>query len=161
MDRELINIIPGARIVIVCLRTVLIIIAVFIMATNCVVKETCAIKWLESVSTVCIMINLIYILSLCYITSIKKNCTISIMMYFIGYLLLIISSIPMLLMLLCGTDYLLFEILYWYIFYESDMMILPVSTLIFITITYWLPIIELTRVAKTYYKYKQIKLAYE
>ena len=83
------------------------------------------------------------------------------MMYFIGYLLLIISSIPMLLMLLCGTDYLLFEILYWYIFYESDMMILPVSALIFITITYWLPIIELTRVAKTYYKYKQIKLAYE
>ncbi len=83
------------------------------------------------------------------------------MMYFIGYLLLIISSIPMLLMLLCGTDYLLFEIPYWYIFYESDMMLLPVSTLIFITITYWLPIIELTRVAKTYYKYKQIKLAYE
>ena len=66
MDRELINIIPGARIVIVCLRTALIIIAVFIMATNCVVKETCAIKWLESVSTVCIMINLIYILSLIF-----------------------------------------------------------------------------------------------
>ncbi len=78
--------------------------------------------------------------------------------YIISYILLIMSSIPALLMLLCGLDYSLFDILSWYILLDMNKLMLPIATIVFLSVTYWLPVREIGKIQKTYKHCISIKI---
>ena len=77
--------------------------------------------------------------------------------YILAYILLIISSTPTLLMFLCGLDYSLFEILSWYILLDINKLMLPIATIVFLSVTYWLPVREIKKIQKKYEHYISIK----
>lgn len=60
-------------------------------------------------------------------------------------------------MFLCGGDYSLYEILGEYILFESEKVILPIATVIFVSITYWLPINSIRNIYSKYNHFKRIK----
>ena len=60
-------------------------------------------------------------------------------------------------MLLCGGDYSLYEILGGDIFVESERLILPIATIIFVSITYWLPINTIRDIFNKYNYYCRVK----
>lgn len=104
-----------------------------------------------------IFVNTCYIILMMYATrmSIKAHHTQSV--YVLAYILLIMSTTPTLLMLLCGLDYSLFEILSWYILLDMNKLMLPISTIVFLSVTYWLPVREIGKIQKTYEYYISIK----
>lgn len=160
MDKELIKIIPGAEIVLRCLRLALTIVPFILLGTCWVIRQSSTIQWLSNVSVVCSGVCMIYIVLIVYMTSFTKR-RIHPLIYLLAYVLLLLSSIPVLLMLLCGMDYLLYEVMGWYIFSDLDRLLLPVATFVFLSVIYWLPVFEFTKIQTKYYHYLRIKETYE
>lgn len=116
MDNTLIGIIPGAKAIWRCLRLALLIVAMFSLGASWLLFHATSYRWLTYIAFASIFVNTCYIILMMYATrmSIKAHHTQSV--YVLAYILLIMSTTPTLLMLLCGLDYSLFEILSWYIF---------------------------------------------
>ena len=141
MDNTLIGIIPGAKAIWRCLRLALLIVAMFSLGASWLLFHATSYRWLTYIAFASIFVNTCYIILMMYAT----------------YILLIMSTTPTLLMLLCGLDYSLFEILSWYILLDMNKLMLPISTIVFLSVTYWLPVREIGKIQKTYEHYISIK----
>lgn len=97
-----------------------------------------------------------YLVLMLYLTS-YKHFSVNKSIYYVLYGILFLSSVATLIMLLCGGDYSLYEILGGYIFMESERLILPIATIIFVSITYWLPIISIRNILNKYNYYCRVK----
>lgn len=157
MDNTLIGIIPGAKAIWRCLRLALLIVAMFSLCASWLLFHATSYRWLTYIAFASIFVNTCYIILMMYATrmSIKAHHTQSV--YVLAYILLIMSTTPTLLMLLCGLDYSLFEILSWYILLDMNKLMLPISTIVFLSVTYWLPVREIGKIQKTYEHYISIK----
>ena len=158
MDKTLIGIIPGAKAVWRCLRLALLIVAMFSLGASWLLSHTASYLWLTYIAFVSIFINTCYILLITYATRMPIKAYHNKSVYIISYILLIMSSIPALLMLLCGLDYSLFDILSWYILLDMNKLMLPIATIVFLSVTYWLPVRGIGKIQKTYKHCISIKI---
>ena len=158
MDNTLMGIIPGARAIWRCLRLALMIVAMFSLGASWLLINAKSYLWLTYIAFASIFVNTCYIILMMYATrmSIKAHHIKS--LYVMAYILLIMSTTPTLLMLLCGLDYSLFEILSWYILLDINKLMLPIATIVFLSVTYWLPVREIGKIQKKYKHYISVKI---
>ena len=156
MSTDLINILPGTRTLLRCLRVALIIVALLILCCSVVQMYNCNLLWVKIISGMSMIFNVAYIIFMLYLTSTKYHSTTP-KDYNILFGFLLISTSASLIMFLCGGDYSLYEILGSYILLETERIILPSATIIFISITYWLPINSINRIYNKYNQYNRIK----
>lgn len=150
MDYALIGIIPGAKAIWRSLRLALFIVAMFSLGGSWLLSCTASYPWLTYIAFVHMFVNMFYIILIIYATRLTIRMNQMIVTYILGYILLIMSSVPTLLMFLCGLDYSLFEILSWYILLDINKLVLPIATIVFLSVTYWLPVREIRKIQKTY-----------
>ena len=158
MDKTLIRIIPGAKAIRGCLRLALLIVAIFSLGASCLLSHTASYLWLTYIAFASIFINVCYIILIMYATRMSAKVHHGKREYMLAYILLIISSTPALLMLLCGLDYSLFEILSWNILSDMNKLMLPIAAIVFLSVTYWLPVREIGKIQKTYEHFINIKI---
>lgn len=158
MDYSLINIIPGARSIWRSLRLALLIVAIFSLGASWQLSHTTNCCWLIYTATASILINIFYIALIMYITRLSFRMNHTQFIYVLAYFMLITSSTPALLMLLCGLDYSLFDILSWYILQDINKLMLPIAAVVFLSVTYWLPVKEITKIQYRYKLYTSIKI---
>ncbi len=157
MDYALIRIIPGAKAIWRSLRLALFIVAMFSLGGSWLLSYAASYHWLTYTAFVSMFVNMFYIILIMYATRLTIRMNQMVTTYILAYILLIISSIPTLLMFLCGLDYSLFEILSWYILLDINKLMLPIATIVFLSVTYWLPVREIKNIQKTYEHYISIK----
>ena len=148
---------PGYNIIKKCMSIALIIISLMILTCNIIQLCICNVLWINILTIIGIFINLIYVWLIYAITqksSIKQIDNIDLL---ILYVILITSSLPSLIMFLCGADYDLYNILGEYILLETDKLIFPISTLSFLTVTFWLSIKTILNLQHKHYVYTNIK----
>lgn len=156
MDYVLIRIIPGAKAIWRSLRLALFIVAIFSLGGSWLLSYAASYHWLTYIAFVSMFANMFYIILIMYATRLTIRMNQMMTTYILAYILLIISSTPTLLMFLCGLDYSLFEILSWYILLDINKLMLPIATIVFLSVTYWLPVREIKKISKkirTLYKY--------
>lgn len=156
MDYVLIRIIPGAKAIWRSLRLALFIVAMFSLGGSWLLSYAASYHWLTYIAFVSMFVNMFYIILIMYATRLTIRMNQMMTTYILAYILLIISSTPTLLMFLCGLDYSLFEILSWYILLDINKLMLPIATIVFLSVTYWLPVREIKKIQKkirTLYKY--------
>ena len=156
MNIHLINILPGARMLLGCLRFALVIVALLLLACSVVQLAFCQLRWVKVYSGISVFFDFSYLVLMLHLTS-YKHFSENKSVYYILYGILILSSVATLIMLLCGGDYSLYEILGGYIFMESERLILPIATIIFVSITYWLPINSIRNILNKYNYYCRVK----
>lgn len=142
MDYVLIRIIPGAKAIWRSLRLALFIVAMFSLGGSWLLSYAANYHWLTYIAFVSMFVNMFYIILIMYATRLTIRMNQMMTTYILAYILLIISSTPTLLMFLCGLDYSLFEILSWYILLDINKLMLPIATIVFLSVTYWLPVRE-------------------
>ena len=157
MDYVLIRIIPGAKAIWRSLRLALFIVAMFSLGGSWLLSYAANYHWLTYIAFVSMFVNMFYIILIMYATRLTIRMNQMMTTYILAYILLIISSTPTLLMFLCGLDYSLFEILSWYILLDINKLMLPIATIVFLSVTYWLPVREIRKIQKTYEHYISIK----
>lgn len=157
MDKTLIEIIPGAKAIWESSRVALLIVATFTLGACFVLSHATSYLWLKHIALASMLTNVIYIMLIMYATSLSAGKNYIWITYALAYTLLLLSSTPALIMLLCGLDYPLFEILSWYILLDINKLMLPIATTIFLSVTYWLPVKEIAKIQKTYKHYINIK----
>ena len=157
MDYVLIRIIPGAKAIWRSLRLALFIVAMFSLGGSWLLSYAASYHWLTYIAFVSMFVNMFYIILIMYATRLTIRMNQMMTTYILAYILLIISSTPTLLMFLCGLDYSLFEILSWYILLDINKLMLPIATIVFLSVTYWLPVREIRKIQKTYEHYISIK----
>ena len=157
MDYVLIRIIPGAKAIWRSLRLALFIIAMFSLGGSWLLSCATSYLWLTYIAFVSMFVNMFYIILIMYATRLTIRMNQMMTTYILAYILLIISSTPTLLMFLCGLDYSLFEILSWYILLDINKLMLPIATIVFLSVTYWLPVREIKKIQKKYEHYISIK----
>lgn len=149
MPKNIYEIIPGTRNVIRCLSIALVIVAMFFLLGNILILKNVSKGWMLYLTYFSFIINIIYIYVLHKCIKIDLHGKNMSHHYRItAFVLLLVACIPCLTLLLCGGDYILYEILGWYIFLDTDKIIFPIATILFVTITYWLPIMSLERIHK-------------
>lgn len=156
MNKTLVYILPGAKALLSYLRFALTLVALMILACSIAQITVCHITWIKVISVVSIIVNLLYIITMKRLTS-TSNYSKDKMDYYILYIMLLLSTMATLVMFLCGGDYSLYNILGIYILLESDKLILPMATIVFITVTYWLPITAIKNIHSKYHKFLSIK----
>lgn len=157
MDYVLIRIIPGAKAIWRSLRLALFIVAMFSLGGSWLLSYAANYHWLTYIAFVSMFVNMFYIILIMYATRLTIRMNQMMTTYILAYILLIISSTPTLLMFLCGLDYSLFEILSWYILLDINKLMLPIATIVFLSVTYWLPVREIKKIQKKYEYYISIK----
>lgn len=157
MDYVLIRIIPGAKAIWRSLRLALFIVAMFSLGGSWLLSYAASYHWLTYIAFVSMFVNMFYIILIMYVTRLTIRMNQMMTTYILAYILLIISSTPTLLMFLCGLDYSLFEILSWYILLDINKLMLPIATIVFLSVTYWLPVREINKIQKKYEHYISIK----
>lgn len=157
MDYVLIRIIPGAKAIWRSLRLALFIVAMFSLGGSWLLSYAASYHWLTYIAFVSMFVNMFYIILIMYATRLTIRMNQMMTTYILAYILLIISSTPTLLMFLCGLDYSLFEILSWYILLDINKLMLPIATIVFLSVTYWLPVREIKKIQKKYEHYTSIK----
>lgn len=157
MDYVLIRIIPGAKAIWRSLRLALFIVAMFSLGGSWLLSYAANYHWLTYIAFVSMFVNMFYIILIMYATRLTIRMNQMMTTYILAYILLIISSTPTLLMFLCGLDYSLFEILSWYILLDINKLMLPIATIVFLSVTYWLPVREIKKIQKEYEHYISIK----
>ena len=157
MDYALIGIIPGAKAIWRSLRLALFIIAMFSLGGSWLLSCAASYLWLTYIAFVSMFINMSYVILIIHTTRLTIRTRQMRVKYILAYILLIMSSAPTLLMFLCGLDYSLFEILSWYILLDINKLMLPIATIVFLSVTYWLPVREIRKIQKTYEHYISIK----
>lgn len=157
MDYALIGIIPGAKAIWRCLRLALFIVAMFSLGGSWLLSYAASYHWLTYIAFVSMFVNMFYIILIMYATRLTVRMNKMRVTYILAYILLIIASTPTFLMFLCGLDYSLFEILSWYILLDINKLMLPIATIVFFSVTYWLPVREIKKIQKTYEHYISIK----
>lgn len=157
MDYVLIRIIPGAKAIWRSLRLALFIVAMFSLGGSWLLSYAASYHWLTYIAFVSMFVNMFYIILIMYATRLTIRMNQMMTTYILAYILLIISSTPTLLMFLCGLDYSLFEILSWYILLDINKLMLPIATIVFLSVTYWLPVREIKKIKKKYEHYISIK----
>lgn len=157
MDYALIGIIPGAKAIWKSLRLALFIVAMFSLGGSWLLSYAASYPWLTYIAFVSMFVNMFYIILIMYATRLTIRMSQMKVTYILAYILLIMSSAPTLLMFLCGLDYSLFEILSWYILLDINKLMLPIATIVFFSVTYWLPVREIKKIQKTYEHYISIK----
>lgn len=148
---------PGYNIIKKCISIALIIISLMILTCSIIQLCICNVLWINILTIIGIFINLIYVWLIYAITqknSIKQIDNIDLLFL---YVILITSSLPSLIMFLCGADYDLYNILGEYILLETDKLIFPISTLLFLTVTFWLSIKTILNLRHKHYVYTNIK----
>lgn len=158
MDNSLINIIPGAKSIWRSLRLALLIVAIFSLGASWQLSHTTNYWWLKYTAIASMIINIFYIALIMYITRLSTRMNQTQFIYVLAYFMLIISSTPALLMSLCGLDYSLLEILSWYILLDTNKLMLPIAAVIFLSVTYWLPVKEISKIQKRHKLYTRIKI---
>ena len=148
MDYVLIRIIPGAKAIWRSLRLALFIVAMFSLGGSWLLSYAASYHWLTYIAFVSMFVNMFYIILIMYATRLTIRMNQMMTTYILAYILLIISSTPTLLMFLCGLDYSLFEILSWYILLDINKLMLPIATIVFLSVTYWLPVREIKKIQK-------------
>lgn len=156
MNTSLINILPGVRMLLGCLRFALVIVALLLLACSVVQLAYCQLRWVKVFSGISVLFDFSYLVLLLYLTSYKHSSE-NKSAYYVLYVILLFSSVATLIMLLCGGDYSLYEILGGDIFVESERLILPIATIIFVSITYWLPINTIRDIFNKYNYYCRVK----
>lgn len=157
MDYILIGIIPGAKAIWRSLRLALLIVAMFSLGGSWLLSCATSYPWLTYIAFVGVFINIFYIILIMYATRLTIKMHQMRVTYILAYILLIMSSTPTLLMFLCGLDYSLFEILSWYILSDINKLMLPIAAIVFLSITYWLPVREIRKIQQQYKHYLSIK----
>ena len=157
MDYVLIRIIPGAKAIWRSLRLALFIVAMFSLGGSWLLSYAANYHWLTYIAFVSMFVNMFYIILIMYATRLTIRMNQMMTTYILAYILLIISSTPTLLMFLCGLDYSLFEILSWYILLDINKLMLPIATIVFLSVTYWLPVRDIKKIQKKYEHNKSIK----
>lgn len=158
MDNSLIEIIPGAKAIWRCLRLALLIVAIFSLGASWQLCQTTNYRWLTYIASVSILINIVYIVLIMHTTQLSIRINQTLYIYVLAYFMLITSSTPSLLMLLCGLDYSLFEILSWYILQDINKLMLPIAAVVFLSVTYWLPVKEIIKIQNRHKLYTSIKI---
>ena len=156
MNTSLINILPGVRMLLGCLRFALVIVALLLLACSVVQLAYCQLRWVKVFSGISVLFDFSYLVLLLYLTSYKHSSE-NKSAYYVLYVILLFSSVATLIMLLCGGDYSLYEILGGDIFVESERLILPIATIILVSITYWLPINTIRDIFNKYNYYCRVK----
>ncbi len=156
MSFNLINILPGAQLLIKCLRFALTIVALLLLVCSVGQYLNCPVTWIRIISIACMILNILYIILMFILTS-RKYYSMELRDYNILYCILLLSSVAAIIMFLCGGDYSLYEILGEYILFESEKVILPIATVIFVSITYWLPINSIRNIYSKYNHFNRIK----
>lgn len=157
MDNKLIGIIPGAKTVWRSSRIALLIVAIFSLGASWLLSYEKKYLWLTHIASVSMLVNIFYITLIMYATRLPVRIKQTRIIYVLAYILLIMSSTPALLILLCGLDYSLFEMLSWYILLEINKLALPIATIVFLSVTYWLSVKEIVKIQKIYQHYISIK----
>lgn len=160
MDKSVSKIIPGAYRVVNSLRIALFIIAIFILFGNILIESTCHVFWVKDLANIASLVNVLYIFALLKTTKIRSQNTNTHYHRFVAFTLLLVASIPCLVMLLCGGDYMLYEILGVYIMQDTEKMIFPLACIFFLVITYWMPITMIDKIQNKVDKYLKIKYSY-
>lgn len=149
--------IPGYDIIKKCMRIALLIVALMILVCSAIQLYICNISWITILTAVCMLVNISYIVLVFAITKKKSIGKVDSQDLYILYSVLVVSSLPALVMFLCGADYDLYNILGEYILLEMDKLIFPVATLLFVTITYWVSIKSIVGMQKKHHNYNNIK----
>lgn len=127
MINELGKILPGTNNIVCCLRLAVLIAGILIWIANLIYAFSCSINWIVRVIWICLIANTIYI---CFFWKISKlGVQSGVATQFVVYLLLLASSIPPNIYILCGGDYMLFDILGEYILLEYNRIVLPIHLL--------------------------------
>ena len=156
MNINKINILPGTRMLLGCLRFSLVIVALLLLTCSVVQLTFCQLRWVIVLSGISVFFDFSYLTLMLYLTSynhFSENKSV----YYVLYGILLFSSVATLIMLLCGCDYSLYEILGFYIFLESERLILPIATIVFVSITYWLPINSIRNILNKYNYFCRVK----
>lgn len=158
----LMAIIPGGRTVIVGLRVALLAIALLVLCGSLYTMYTLLLSHsLKSLMVIlslsCIVINIIYICVLSCITPWHSKLSTHIIYYIAAYVLLMMASLPCLAWLLCGGDFSLYKILGPYILLDMNKVTFPIATLVFLTISFWLPTMVIKSYLTKYCKYRRMK----
>lgn len=149
--------IPGYDIIKKCMRIALLIVALMIFACSGIQLFICNVLWIKILTGVCMLINIIYIALVFAVTRKKSIGEVDNQDLYILYSILFVSSLPALIMFLCGADYDLYDILGEYILLEVDKLIFPVATLLFVSITYWVSIKSIIGLQQKHQNYYNIK----
>lgn len=160
MSKSISAIAPGANIVVNSLRIALLIVAVFILASNLLIVGTCQINWIKTASVAASFVDFLYLFVLAKITKTQDMKTYTIYHRLLGYFLLLATSVPCVVVLLCGGDYVLYEILGIYILLDGEKMIFPSACVFFLTITYWMPMATIIKIQNRINRYLKIKYGY-
>lgn len=155
MINELGKILPSAYNIVCCLRFAVLIIGVLIWTANVFYVFLCPITWIVRVIWICLIANTIYIWLFWKISKLEAQSGVA--TQFMVYLLLLVSSISPNIFTLCGGDYLLYDIFGEYILLEYDKIVLPIAFIMFVTVTYWLPVCIITNIREKYHRYLNIK----
>lgn len=164
MDKKGLIIIPNSELVIKSMRTAIIIVGVILALSSVLVLMSCPVSWLRWIAVFSLVVNMFFLVLSFRITSCNRRTLITNADCWLVYISLIIASTPTLLVLLCGADYLLYEILGYYILLDRDKLVFPIMTIAFLSITYWLPLKtiqdiqlkqdEFCKLKKTFYNVK-------
>ena len=149
--------ISGYNIIKKSMLIALLIVALMILACSAIQLYICNILWINILTIACMLINILYIVLVFGITQEKLNGRVKKLDLYILYAILIVSSLPVLIMFLCGADYNLYNILGEYILLQIDKLIFPIATLLFVTITYWVSIESIVCLHQKHQNYNNIK----
>ena len=149
--------IPGYDVIKKGMRIALLIVALMIFVCSVIQLYICNVLWITILTIVCMIVNILYIVIVHAITKKKSIGKVDDQDLYILYSFLVVSSLPALIMFLCGADYDLYNILGEYILLELDKLIFPVAILLFVTITYWVSIKSIVGLQKIHQSYNNIK----
>lgn len=149
--------IPGYDVIKKCMRIALLIVALMILVCSAIQLYICNVLWITILTIVCMLVNILYIVLVLAITKKKSIGKVDDQDLYILYSILVVSSLPSLIMFLCGADYDLYNILGEYILLEMDKLIFPVAILLFVTITYWVSIKSIIGLQQKHQNYNNIK----
>ncbi len=164
MGKKGLGILPNSELVVKSIRMAFIIVGVILALSSVLIFMSCTISWLRKIAVFSLAVNIIYLTLSFRITACNRRASISNADCWLVYLSLILAALPTLLVLLCGADYLLYEILGFYILLDTDKLVLPIMSIAFLSITYWLPLKtiqdiqlkqdEFCKLKKTFYNVK-------
>lgn len=160
MASSILDIIPRSRLLQRSLRLAMLIVAMMLIGTNVFILKECKIDWILLTDIFCLIILAMYVMLVIKMTSISTTLCCDKQYRTMGYILILVASIPAMLLFLCGADFQLYDILGVYIITETDKLIFPLAIAAFVSITYWLPIMELNKVFIKINAFKDIKNKY-
>ncbi len=160
MDKKGLEIIPNGELVIKSMRTAIIIIGIILAISSVLISLSCQISWLKWIAVFSLLVNILYLMLSFRITAYNQKTLITNTDCWLVYLSLILAALPTLLVLLCGADYLLYEILGVYILLDADKLVFPIMSIAFLSITYWLPVKAIQHIQLKQDEFYKLKKAF-